>query len=257
VSTERMSFGPNMSALWGPLSLGRHRVRDAPQFPMSWALPALPIGARRTFVHPCLEFLDECRVADRWGCPRFAIRPRARIECPLYKRLVFKVMQQVAQCAISVPRWIFELGAQLGAGQRQSRRTLPGHCSRRQGPKRRGWTRCCRVDGTWNTSLGIVCGPVARRTALKWRSHPGSIRSNISANHSVIVRMAVVALAGIVLGVTHEGGQLGTHGMAIDTSWRGQNRIDSAPRRCPTARRLRWWCAALKLVGTTVEDVGL
>jgi hypothetical protein len=43
------------------------------------------------------------------------------LKCRLYERLVVEVMQQIGQCAISVPCWIFELGAQLGAGPGRSK----------------------------------------------------------------------------------------------------------------------------------------
>ena len=33
--------------------------------------------------------------------------------------------------------------------------------------------------------------------------------------------------------------------------------MDGSPRRCPAGHRLRWWCAALWLVGATLEDCGL
>src|SRR5262249_19621750 len=84
----------------------------------------------------------------------------------------------------------------------------------------------------------------------------------LSAKHGVMVRMAVVALAGIVLRIGPIRGELGTlHSVAIDASRRSQNRIDGSPLLRPASH---WLCRGFAALGrrfggvltVAQEDVG-
>ena len=107
----------------------------------------------------------------------------------------------------SVLAHVQQAGAQLGAVERHSRRRLPSHRRWCQGPKR--LTRIeVRIGGPGNPSHRIIRRPVAGCAALEGRPHSWVNNSSafcrfewkgVSAEHGVIMRMAVIALAGVVL----------------------------------------------------------
>jgi hypothetical protein len=120
-----------------------------------------------------------------------------------------------------------------------------------RGPERSGWILPHGIRGPGNTGHGIVRGPVAECAALEGCTHSSHVGnhiygSRIAAAHRVIMRVAIVALARVVLRIARivrgkrKSGKVGDFaGWQLMHRGDSQISINRSPCLCSAARRRR------------------